>query len=386
MSEIIITGWPAIFLAFVSSLVITWFYIPKVIKVVYKKHLADKPGNRKIHKRTTPTLGGIGIFAGFIFGFLIGVNGYMHSVSYFMAAVMILFFVGLKDDLIGMNPWKKFGAEVATALIITLCTDLHFTSFHGFLGMDAVPAWLSILTTVFIIVLVINAVNLIDGIDGLASAVGIIASLFFGTWFFLSGDYGYTVMAAALLGSLIVFIFYNVSNGRMKIFMGDTGSIVIGFTLVIMAIRFNELDAMGRSFHNLVSTPSVSIAVLIVPLFDTLRVIYLRFKNHQNVFRADNRHVHHLMLRMGFSHKRATLYMSLFNIFIIALALLLDGIGIFWLGVVLLVICWMTTTILIHLIRKKEKKAQMSIVAAECSGPNLTLIRAPEEATLQQAQ
>jgi len=354
MSELVITGWPTIILAFVSALAITWYYIPKVIKVVYKKHLSDRPGNHKIHKKDTPTLGGIGIFAGFIFGFLIGVNGYMHSVSYFTAAAMILFFIGLKDDLINMDPWKKLGAEIATALIVAIFTELHFTSFHGFLGIGEVPAWASLLSTVFIIVLVINAVNLIDGIDGLAASVGIIASLFFGTWFFLSDDYGYTVMAAALLGSLIVFLFYNLSNGRMKIFMGDTGSIVIGFTLVVMAIRFNELDAMGRSFRNLDSTPSISIAVLIVPLFDTLRVIFLRFRNHQSVFTADNRHVHHMMLQLGHSHRQATLYISIFNIFIIALALLLDGIGILWLGLVLLVICGTATTVLSWLIKRKE--------------------------------
>jgi UDP-N-acetylmuramyl pentapeptide phosphotransferase/UDP-N-acetylglucosamine-1-phosphate transferase len=295
MSELVITGWPTILLAFVSAFAITWYYIPKVIKVVYKKHLSDRPGNHKIHKRDTPTLGGIGIFAGFIFGFLIGVNGYMHSVSYF--------------------------------------------------------------TTVFIIVLVINAVNLIDGIDGLAASVGIIASLFFGVWFILSEDYGFAAMAAALLGSLIVFLFYNLSNGRMKIFMGDTGSIVIGFTLVVMAIRFNELDAAGRSFIDLASTPSVSIAVLIIPLYDTLRVILLRFKNHQSVFTADTRHIHHMMLRLGFSHKRATLYISIFNILIIAMALLLDGIGILWLGLVLLAICGIGTTILVEAVKRKESAA-----------------------------
>jgi len=165
MSEIVITGWPAILLAFVCSSAITWYYIPKVLKVVYKKHLSDRPGNHKIHKRDIPTLGGIGIFAGFIFGFLIGVNGYMHSVSYFTAAAMLLFFVGLKDDLINMNAWKKFGAEIITALIIALFTELHFTSFHGFLGAEEIPAWASYLTTAFLIVLIINAVNLIDGVE-----------------------------------------------------------------------------------------------------------------------------------------------------------------------------------------------------------------------------
>ena len=354
MSELVITGWPTILLAFVSSSAITWYYIPKIIKVVYKKHLSDRPGNHKIHKKDTPTLGGIGIFAGFIFGFLIGVNGYMHTVSYFTAAALILFFIGLNDDLLNLNAWKKFLAEIVTAFIIALFTDLHFTSFHGFLGVGEVPAWFSYLTTVFIIVLIINAVNLIDGIDGLAASVGAIASIFFGIWFYLSGDYGFTAMAAALLGSLVVFLYFNISNGRMKIFMGDTGSIVIGFTLAVMAIRFNELDAAGRSFRDLASTPSVSIAVLIVPLYDTLRVIMLRFRNHQNIFKADNRHIHHLILRLGISHRMATLYIVLFNAMMIILALLLDGIGILWLGLVLLVICSLTSFLLMHAVKRRE--------------------------------
>jgi UDP-GlcNAc:undecaprenyl-phosphate/decaprenyl-phosphate GlcNAc-1-phosphate transferase len=361
MSELIITGWPTILLAFISSLVITWYYIPKIIRVVNKKHLEDKPGKHKIHKLEIPTLGGIGIFAGFIFGFLIGVNGYIHTVSYFTAAAMVLFFVGLKDDLISMNAWKKLGAETVTALIVALFTDLHLTSFHGFLGIGIVPPWASYLTTVFIYVLIINALNLIDGIDGLAASVGIIASLFFGTWFLLSGDFGYTVMAAALIGSLIVFLFYNLSNGSSKIFMGDTGSIVIGFILAVMAIRFNELDAAGKSFRNLDSTPSVSIAVLIVPLFDTLRVIILRFLNHQNLFSPDNRHIHHMFLRLGFQHRQITLYIVLFNILLIALALLLDGIGILWLGLVLLILCGIAAGTLSWAVKERESMVPKAI-------------------------
>lgn len=354
MSELVITGWKAIVLAFVSALAITWYYLPKVLKVVEQKHLNDKPGKHKIHKREIPTLGGIGIFAGFIFGYLIGVNGYMHSVSYFAAATLILFFIGVKDDLINMNPWKKITAEVITALIVALFTELHFTNFHGFLGITVIPAWVSYFVTVFLIVLIINSVNLIDGIDGLAASVGIIASLFFGVWFLLSGDYGYTVMAAALLGSLAVFIFYNFSEGPKKIFMGDTGSLIIGFTLAVMAIRFNEINATKTTFYNLVSAPSVSIAVLIVPLFDTLRVIVLRFHYHQHPFLADNRHIHHMMLRAGFSHRQATLYISLFNISLIFLALLLDSIGILMLGVVLLAVCIIASYLLVRYVARKE--------------------------------
>jgi len=354
MPELVIKGWPAILLAFASSVAITWYYLPKVLKVVNEKHLGDKPGKHKIHKKEIPTLGGIGIFAGFIFGFLMGVNGYMHYVSYFTAGAMLLFFIGIKDDLVCINPWKKLCAEIATGLIIALFTDIHFTSLHGFLGIQFLPEWVLYFISVFIIVLIINALNLIDGIDGLAASIGIIASLFFGVWFLLSGDYGYTILAAALLGALIVFLGYNLTDGPKKIFMGDTGSLVIGFTLAVMAIRFNEIDAAGRSFIDLKSTPSVSIAVLIVPLYDTLRIIVLRWHIRQNFFVADNRHVHHMMLRAGLSHKRATLYISIFSILMIALALLLDGIGILWLGLVLLAICSLTTYILYRIVKRIE--------------------------------
>lgn len=357
MSELVISGWPTIVLAFVSALAITWYYLPKVLKVVDQKHLNDKPGKRKIHRREVLTLGGIGIFAGFIFGFLIGINGYMHTVSYFTAAALILFFVGLKDDLVNMNPWKKIAAEVAAALIVALFTNVHFTNFHGFLGITVIPVWLSYFATVFLIVLIINAVNLIDGIDGLAASIGIIASIFFGIWFMLSGDFGYTAMSAALLGSLIVFVFYNMTDGPKKIFMGDTGSLVIGFTLAVMTIRFNEINATDRTFYNLVSAPSVSIAVLIVPLFDTLRVIILRMRDHQNVFTADNRHMHHMMIRLGLTHRQATFYISLFNVLLIALALFLDRIGILLLGVVLLVICIFASYFLTRLVARKESDA-----------------------------
>jgi UDP-GlcNAc:undecaprenyl-phosphate/decaprenyl-phosphate GlcNAc-1-phosphate transferase len=356
MPELMIKGWPAILLAFAGSVAITSYYLPKVLRVVNERHLGDKPGKHKIHTKETPTLGGIGIFAGFIFGFLMGVNGYMHYVSYFTAGAMLLFFIGVKDDLVYINPWKKFGAEIGTALIIALFTDIHFTSLHGFLGIQALPEWVFYFITVFIIVLVINALNLIDGIDGLAASIGIIASLFFGVWFFLSDDYGYTIMAAALLGALVVFIFYNLSDGPKKIFMGDTGSLVIGFTLAVLAIRFNENDAAGRSFVDLKSTPSVAIAVLIVPLYYTLRIIILRWHSRQSFFVADNRHMHHMMLRAGFSHKISTFYISLFNILMIALALLLDGIGILWLGLVLLSVCGVFTAILSRVVKRKDSQ------------------------------
>jgi UDP-GlcNAc:undecaprenyl-phosphate/decaprenyl-phosphate GlcNAc-1-phosphate transferase len=354
MPEIVITGWPAIVLAFAGSLLITWYYIPKVIRVVKERHLEDKPGNHKIHKKDVPTLGGIGIFAGFLVGFLLGINGYMPGLSYFAAAMVLLFFVGVKDDLVFLNPPKKFAGELGSAVIVAILTDVHFTHLHGFLGITDISAVSSYILTIIVIILIINAVNFIDGIDGLAAAIGIIASLTFGIFFYLSGDYGYTVISAALLGALVAFLRFNLAEGPKKIFMGDTGSLVIGFALAIMAIRFNETFINGTPVIKLHSAPSVSIGILIVPLFDTLRVVVLRLRDHQSPFVADHRHIHHMMLRAGFSHKEATLYISLFNVFVIALAFLLDSIGIFWLGLVILGLCLIATFILAGFVRRKE--------------------------------
>jgi len=354
MPEIVIKGWPAILLAFASSLLVTWYYIPRVIHIVRQRHLEDTPGKHKIHKNNVPTLGGIGIFAGFLIGYLLGIDGYIPGLSYFTAAAVMLFFVGIKDDLVNINYNKKLLGEVASAIVVVLFTDLRFTSFHGFMGIEEIPIWVSFPVTVFTIVLIINAVNLIDGIDGLAASIGIVASVTFGIFFYLSGDYGYTVIAAALLGALLAFIRFNLSEGRFKIFMGDTGSLVIGFTLAIFAVHFNEIVASGKSVMALDSAPSVAIGILVVPLFDTLRVIILRLHYHQSPFQADHRHIHHTMLRAGFTHKGATLIISLFNILVIGISFLLDGIGIIWLGLVLLSLCLLATMILMRFVTKKE--------------------------------
>ncbi len=348
-----IKGLPAILLAFAVALVITWYYIPKVVKVVRQRHLEDKPGMHKIHRNEVPTLGGIGIFAGFLIGFFVGIDGYMPDLSYFAAAALFLFFVGIKDDLVYLHPVKKLLGEVVAALIIFFFTAARFTHLHGFLGASGISMATSFFVTVPVILIIINAFNLIDGIDGLASSVGIVASITFGLFFYLSGDFAYTVMAAALLGSLIAFLRFNLSKGPNKIFMGDTGSLVIGFTMAVFAIRFNEVVARGTPFVEFKSAPSISIAILIIPLFDTLRVIIIRLWRRQNILAADNRHMHHLMLRAGFSHRGTTTVISLFNIFLIAVAYSLDNIGIFPLGLVLLALCLMGTLILLIAVRKK---------------------------------
>lgn len=368
MPTLEIRGIPAILLAFAVAFGITWYYIPKVIRVVRQRHLEDKPGMHKIHRNAVPTLGGIGIFAGFLIGFFVGIDGYMPDLSYFAAAALFLFFVGIKDDLVHLQPFKKLAGEVASALLIFFFTSVRFSHLHGFLGATDISLTTSFFVTIPVILIIINAFNLIDGIDGLASSVGIVATLTFGLFFYFSGDFAYTVMAAALLGSLIAFLRFNMSDGPNKIFMGDTGSLVIGFVMAVFAIRFNELDANGMSFINLKSTPSVSIAILIIPLYDTLRVIILRLYYHQNLLTADNRHLHHLMLRAGFNHRWATIIISSFNIFLIALGYFLDSIGIFPLGMVLITLCLTATFFLNRAVRKKEAIAVTDSSATQAQG------------------
>lgn len=346
--------WQAILLAFGSSMFIAWYSLPRIIKVAKYRRLTDKPGKHKIHSNEIPTLGGIAIFGGFSFGLLLAANGYMESVAFLMATVMMLFFIGLKDDLITVTPWKKIFVQVAAGLILCIFTELRFTNLHGFMGISGIPVWFSFLLTIFLIVIIINSFNLIDGIDGLAAAVGIVASTVFGIWFWLSGDTGFAVASAALTGSLIVFLWFNLSEGKYKIFMGDTGSLVIGFILTVMAIRFNEINAGPSPFIKLNSSPAVSIAIMVVPLFDSLRVIIIRLIRHQPPMKADNRHIHHLILRAGYSHKQATLFIALANIFIIAVSFMLHNLSIFWLSTVILALCTLLTIPVYVMVAKRE--------------------------------
>jgi UDP-N-acetylmuramyl pentapeptide phosphotransferase/UDP-N-acetylglucosamine-1-phosphate transferase len=379
MHGFLIKGIPAFLLAFFSAAVITWYFIPKIIKLVRERNLGDKPVRHKIHSGSVPTMGGIAIFAGFSVGFLISVNGFVPGISYFTAAVMLLFFVGLTDDLLYLRPNKKLMAEIFSVLLIVLFTNLRFTSLQGFLGIAEIPSWISYLLTVFIVIVIINAVNLVDGIDGLASSIGIIACVTFGTWFFFSGEYGYTTLAAAMTGSLLVFMKFNVSSGRNKIFMGDSGSLILGFTLAIFAVHFNELNLTGKAVYHLNSAPSVSIAILIIPLFDTIRVVVLRLRDHQHPFTADNRHMHHMMLRAGFSHIKATFIISMFNIVVIAVAFMLDHIGILYLGFVILMLCLLFMEVIMFLIKRnlpeEERNKPQSYV--RLNRPQAVKIRKP---------
>ncbi len=308
-----------IFLSGGLAFMITFFSIPVIIEVAKDKKLFDEPGGRKVHKAVIPTLGGLGIFAGFIIATLLGVPPSGISVlQYFMAAIMIIFFMGIKDDILILTASKKFVGQLLAACILIKFGGIQITNMYGFLGLHAIPPTASFLLSLFTIVVITNSFNLIDGVDGLAGSLGVLTSAIFGIYFYLTGQVLYTIMAVSLAGSLIAFLIYNFNPA--KIFMGDTGSLLIGLINSIFVIKFISLASDPSSLLPLASSPALGFSILIVPLFDTLRVVSHRILTRRSPFSPDRNHIHHFLLDLGLSHKMVVFTCVGSNILFIALA------------------------------------------------------------------
>jgi len=277
-------------------------------------------------------------------------------MPYIAAGSLLIFFSGLKDDIFIISPYSKIATQIIAAAIIIIFTNIKFTNLHGFLGYAHIPYYISFSLTMFVFIVVINSVNLIDGINGLAGAIGIVTAGAFGFWFFLVEDYAFAIICAALIGAIIGFLRYNLSNGPYKIFMGDTGSLLIGFVIAILAIRFNEMNAVINGIYKINSAPAVSIGVLMLPLYDTARVMLVRISRRQSPFKADRGHIHHKLIDLGYSHFRATMILVIANIIFILIAYYFQDIGIINLTGLLITIATLAYLIPITLILRKLKK------------------------------
>jgi UDP-N-acetylmuramyl pentapeptide phosphotransferase/UDP-N-acetylglucosamine-1-phosphate transferase len=334
-----------IFLSSGLAFLITFFAIPVIIEVAKAKKLFDEPGERKVHKAVIPTLGGLGIFGGFIIATLIGVPPAAASVlQYFMAAIMIIFFMGIKDDVLILTASKKFIGQLVAAGIVIKFGGIQITDMYGIMGIRALAPTASFLLTLFTIVVITNSFNLIDGVDGLAGSLGLLTSLIFGFYFYFSGEPLYAVLALSLAGSLVAFLIYNFYPA--KIFMGDTGSLLIGLVNSILVIKFISIASNPSSPIPLESAPALGFAILLVPLFDTLRVVSHRIINRRSPFCPDRNHIHHFLLDLGLSHRMISFTCVTTNILFIALAyslrfagsslvmLILGAVAIFIVGIV----------------------------------------------------
>ena len=354
--------------SFLFSCIITLYAVPSLIKLAYQKRLFDDPAleERKIHKYRTPNLGGIAVLTSFAFTACLCVPGsILPYANYIFASGLLIFLVGLKDDLAALNPYKKFLAQSITALIVVYFADIRLTSFYGVFGIHEIDPVVSYPFSTLLIVFIINAFNLIDGINGLLGSVSLVVSLTFGYIFFQMQEYGLAILAVSMAGSVLGFLRYNV--GKARIFMGDAGAYTIGFIISVLAIQFIELNKpseiipLVESFGQ--SVPAIAIAILIIPIFDTLRVIVIRLVQGKSPFMADRNHLHHRLLDTGMTHTQATMVLSAFNILMIGTALSFQYIGTVELLILIgLVALLMNTMLWLYDVRQVIVQSQPLIV------------------------
>jgi UDP-N-acetylmuramyl pentapeptide phosphotransferase/UDP-N-acetylglucosamine-1-phosphate transferase len=316
----------SILLASLIAFVVTFLSIPVLIRLAEIKHLYDVPDNRKLHHSPIPSLGGVGIFAGFIISVLsVTPAGIHQELQYLLLAFVIIFFLGLKDDIVDLTPLKKLIGQLIATGILIFKGDLLISGMHGFLGIyELNPLW-SFIFTFFTFIVIINSFNLIDGVDGLAGSLGILSTLLFGAFFLFSGEVFYAILAFSLAGSLLAFLIYNVTPA--KIFMGDTGSLLTGIINAILVVKFIEIASKPDTLLHFPSAPALGFAVLFIPLFDTLRIFSFRILKRRSPFSPDRNHVHHLLLDKGFNHPAVTAFLLLFNLVVILLTYTFRSVG-----------------------------------------------------------
>ena len=362
--------------AFLCSFIITYFSIPIIVRVSEEKNLFALPNARTSHKHATPTLGGIAMFASVLVTSLLFVDSNdVHNFQYVIAGSFIIFFFGIKDDLMPLSWKKKIFGEVVAAFFLIVMADFRITDLHGILGIHQISYLSSTILTFFVMVGIVNAMNLIDGIDGLAAGLSLMATCIFGVWFFLTGQVALTILSISAVGMLLAYLGFNVFGTTNKIFMGDTGSLLLGYLMTVFVIVMNRQNIAVESPWYINNAPVVSFGILFIPLFDTLRVMTIRLMKGKSPFTADRNHIHHRILRLGFTHIQTTLILLLTNGFFILLVFMMQNVEIhllillvFSLGIIKSLIpayvrrLWLARTPKIVLTFKNEKiKVHQSI-------------------------
>lgn len=313
-------------LIFLLTFLFAFYSTKKIIYISHKKHLFDEPTeDRKIHRTRTPNLGGVAMFASVMCASALFVSySGIENLNYIIASAVILFVTGLTDDLVGVNPAKKIVAQLAVALIITLAAGFRFTSLYGLFGIHELPVAVSVALSVLFILFLINAFNLIDGINCLAGGIGLLACAVFAWCFWQMQTIQLFYLAVSMCACLLCFLYFNRTPAR--IFMGDTGSLLLGFIIAVFTIHFLELNHKSGILSSrpiFLQAPAIMVSLLIVPVFDTLRVFSLRLLQRKSPFHADRNHVHHRLIDLGFSHMQATGLLILATVTCLLLALAL---------------------------------------------------------------
>ncbi|MGE5519453.1 MAG: glycosyltransferase family 4 protein [Candidatus Dadabacteria bacterium] len=351
-------------LAGTIAFLVTFLAIPAIIKVADEKRLFDMPDGRKLHSRPIASLGGVGIFIGFILGLLLSITNKLNpEFQYFFAAALLTFFLGVKDDILVLSATKKFIGQVVAAAIIIHLGGVQIDSMHGFLGVHQIPEGWSLALTYMTVIVVINAFNLIDGVDGLAASLGILTTSIFGLYFYVAHMPAYAILAFAMTGSLCGFLIFNYNPA--KIFMGDSGSLLIGLVNAILVIKFITVADITAGSFPIESSVAIGFSILIVPLLDTLRVFAIRIFKGKSPFSPDRNHIHHLLLDRGLNHRHVTLICVLTNAGFIGVSYFGRGLGSTVLLSAIIPICFTLIAIL-----KYVRKSSDTLVISTSFQPN----------------
>jgi len=308
-----ITPYLNIFFSFLTALLISYLAIPKLIYFAEKLRLLDDAGDRSSHKVSTPFFGGIAIFTGIICSLLFWAD--IENIQYILVSILIVFIVGVIDDLRQITAFKKLIGQIIATLILIFLGDMHIDSMHGVLGVYNLPLWIGTLFTIFVVIVITNGYNLIDGVDGLAGGIGLVSSVSFGVIALIMEQTDMALIAFTLMGALFGFLKYNVFPAR--IFMGDTGSLVVGMILSILAINCIKYGLVTETFKLQNKGPLLAISFLAIPLFDSLRVFVIRSVKGDGPLVAGRDHIHHAFLDLNYGHKYTSIVLCAISAFLI---------------------------------------------------------------------
>ncbi len=327
--------------AFLLSACLGWLTIPRIVLISKKKKLFDDLSARKSHSGAIPRLGGVAFMPAFLFAFclMVGLRYFygmdisplfeivaFKELMFLVSGAIILFLIGLADDLSGLPYRHKLLAQFVAAVLL-IYAGVGITDLCGLFGIHQVPPMLGALFSIMVILLLTNAYNLIDGIDGLCSGLSMLALFTFGGWFWIHHIYIYAMMSMAMAGVVSVFFFYNVMGNRLRIFMGDTGSLMLGYLIAFLGLKFYALN-VDVGYYQIQAAPAVFLGIVFVPAFDTIRVFCVRMSQGLSPFYPDRRHIHHKLLTLGLTHIQSTLILIAIQAFFIFLNLTLKNINI----------------------------------------------------------
>lgn len=323
MAEFIATY--ADILAPILAFAITFFSIPAIIRLSLVKKLYDLPDERKKHSARISPLGGMAIFGGMVISFVFCTahlsNPALNSV---LVGLFILFITGVKDDLYPLVPYKKMIGQLLAVAIVVLQGDVRLVSFYGLFGVYDLPYLVSVSLSLFFILGIINSFNFIDGINGLSAGVGVVISTTYALVFNYLNSELFLILALSIMGSQLAFLRFNLFKAR--IFMGDSGSMILGFLVALLTISFLQINELSANFLlEKIDAMVFAFAIIIIPVVDTTRVIFIRvFILRRSPFAADRNHIHHALLDVGMRHSQASISLMAINVAFVALAYFLN--------------------------------------------------------------